>query len=665
MKSYRLRRLLDPGLLLALALTLFAAIPLTSNPGLPNGSDTLLHSHRLAEMQRNWSEGFFLGNGSPILRFNGSLTYYLTSILHLLFKLGASEALRLLLLLSLLMCSGGMYLFCKRRSGRLGALIAGLVYVYSPYLMYTEAYARGAYPELLAFALFPLLLWRIDALRDKPNAINFLLVCLLQVALINAHNLMALTLTAIAFAWVIFETLIQQFNGEASQMNARAGALAALAMLLGILATATFWQPILLESDSVQLEYLEELGFRGNFVGLGALLSPPPISDAGAINGLRELRILGVAQWSLAVAGAVSALLLYIRGYRSRHPQAFLGTVFFALSALALVALMLPAAEGIWSGLRPLQFLQFPWRLLGPTAACLAIVASMNGLWLNRLVSRYQISTSALVIALPIVAVIPLLYVPEWRHDSLDAAIAGYQAAESAPLQLGSTPARDIAALVSMLAIALACIAAWLLRKTQHTPRPYWTAAPLSRTETMGVLLGGAIAILCLIISFREGVAWLNSPPGEALPAQFRRTYTLDGSLQLLGYDLDADVYQPGETLVFSAYWYAIEETGINFSSFLHVSTGGLPVARADKLHPADRAISEWWGPEGYIYDSYELQLPPDLPAGEYQLIIGLYTCELMPADDCGNGYRPTVTDANGEVIGDSIALTTIRVETL
>ena len=86
-------------------------------------------------------------------------------------------------------------------------------------------------------------------------------------------------------------------------------------------------------------------------------------------------------------------------------------------------------------------------------------------------------------------------------------------------------------------------------------------------------------------------------------------------------------------------------------------------MAQADKLHPGDRAISEWWGPEGYILDDYELQLPSDLPAGEYQLIIGLYTCELMPADDCGNGYRPKVTDESGEVIGDSITLTTIRVD--
>ena len=778
------RRFLDPGLVLVLALTLFLAIPLAMNPGLPSGSDTLLHSYRVAEMQRSWEhglvtprwgEGFYLGYGSPLFHFYASLTYYVTSVLQLFFNLGALDALRWLLLLSLLMCSGGMYLFCKRRSGRLGAVLAGLVYVYSPYLMYTEAYARGAFPELLAFALFPLLLWRIDALRDKPNTINFLIVFLVQVTLINAHNLMAVTFTAIAFAWVVFETLIQQFNRESSQMNARTGALAGLAMLLGGLAAATFWLPILLERDSVHLENLIVPGlldYRGNFLRLETLLSPPFIHDAGKINGLRELRILGIAQWALAVAGGGSAMLLYIRGFRTRHPQAFLGTAFFALLVLVLIALMLPEAEGVWSGLRPLQLLQFPWRLLGPIGACLAIIASMNGLWLGRMQARFQISTIAVLVALPIVTIIPLLYVPEWRHSTLDTSIAAYhdhelslgqwgttatgefrprdvhslpsptehlliEYADGYPIDklnravfpdgteaellhnspqslawrintdvaftaeiynfywhgwraeldgrlleispsahhglitvplpageyqlrvyLGSTLARDIAAFVSTLALAITCFVAWTLRRLQLPPRPYWTVAPMSRSETIGILLGGTIAILILLITFREGSAWLNSPPGEALPAQVSRKYTLDGSLQLLGYDLNGEVFKPGDTLVFNAYWYALEKTAIDFSSFLHLSSGGPPQAQADKIHPGG-----WWGPEGYIFDDYELQLPADLPAGDYQLIIGLYTCQLMPADDCGNGYRPTVVDESGDVIGDSITVTTIRVD--
>lgn len=784
-----IRRPVDPGLLLVLALTLFTLIPLLRNPGLPNGPDVLYHSYRVAEMNRSWShgllfptwaEGFYLGYGSPLFHFYARLTYVITSLFHILLGFGALDALRALLALSLLGCSSGMYLFAKRRFGRLSGVIAGLLYVYSPYLMYTEAYARGTYPELLSFALFPWLLWRLDGLRDKPSPVNFLSVVLLQAALINAHNLMALVLTGIIAAWVGFEAIAQHMNREASRLAWRPAAWALLAMALGAGAAATFWLPVLLESDSVHLQNLTVAGlldYREAFLRLPDLLATPPIHDAGAINGLSELKILGIAQWMLALLALAAAAALYIRGFRSPHPQSFLSLVFFALIALTMLLMVMPGSLPTWDNLRPIQFLQFPWRLLGPIAACLAIIGGANGLWLEKLDLRRQISLVASTVALPILLAIPLFYVPEWRHETLDTSIAAYHGEEVARRQLGttftgeyrprhvhsvpdptahllldyadgypidklnhsilpegsaaslvhnspqshewrvnapesfiaeiynfywlgwsaeidgrlveitpsphhglitfpvpsgehtvrlylaSTTARDAAAYVSLASILLSVGAAALLRRRWAMPRPYWQVAPLSRASALGLLLGGGIALLCALVLFQEGLAWHNSPPGQALPAQFRARFTLDDSLQVLGYDLSADVLRPGDYLRLRVYWYALEEIDVNFSSFLHLSTGGPPLAQIDKLHPGGRAISEWWGPDGYIVDTYDLRLPEQLPAGEYQLIVGLYTCELMPADDCGNGYRPQVTDEAGNLIGDSVPLTAIRVE--
>ncbi len=783
-----IRRSIDPGLVLVVALTAFVLIPLLRNTGLPNGPDVLYHSYRVAEMNRSWShgllfptwaEGFYLGYGSPLFHFYARLTYVVASLFHVLLGLGALDALRALLALSLLGCSSGMYLFAKRRFGRLSGIIAGLLYVYSPYLMYTEAYARGTYPELLSFALFPWLLWRVDALRDKVSPVNFLSLVLLQAALINAHNLMALVLTGMTLAWIAFEAALQYLNREASRLAWRPAVWALLAMALGAGAAATFWLPVLLESDSVHLQNLTVAGlldYREAFVRLSDLLAAPPIHDAGAINGLSELKILGLAQWMLALLALAATAALYIRGYRSLHPQSFLGILYFTIIALAMLILVLPGALPFWDSFRPIQFLQFPWRLLGPIAACLAIIGGANGLWLARLDSRPQISLAASLVALPILLAIPLFYVPEWRHETLDTSIAAYHAEETAKRQLGttftgeyrprhvhsvpdptahllldyadgypidklnhsilpagsaaelirnspqahewrintsqdfvaeiynfywlgwraeidgrpveitpsphhglitfpvpsgehkvrlylgSTPARDLAAWASLLSILLSVGAATLLRRRWAMPRPYWNIAPLSRPSTVGALLGGGIALLCVLVFFQEGLAWHNSPPGEALPAQFRTRFTLDDSLQVLGYDLSADVLRPGDHLRLRVYWYALEEIDVNFSSFLHLSTGGPPQAQVDKLHPAGRAISEWWGPDGYIVDTYDLRLPEQLSAGEYQLIVGLYTCELMPADDCGNGYRPRVTDEAGDDVGDSVPLTSIRV---
>lgn len=780
---------IDWGLIAILILTLFTAIPLLSNVGLPNGSDVLYHTYRVGEMHRSWqhgtffpswAEGLYFGYGSPLFHFYASLTYCLTSILTTIFNVSSLDALRSVLMMSLLGCSSGMYLFTSRRTGHIGGIIAGLVYVYSPYLMYTESYARGTYPELLAFAIFPFILWRVDTLRDKSTPLNFVWVIVLQVALINAHNLMALTLTVVTVGWILWESIIQWVNYHASRVHWKSSAIALLAILLGMAVSANFWLPVLLESHSVNLQNLTGvalLDYRNFFVPLGDLLAVTPRHDAGAINGLSELLILGVAQWGLALVGFVIASRMYLRGYRTRHAQSYLGMLYFSLVAIGLIFLMTPSAGDFWESFRSVQLLQFPWRLLGPVVACLAIVAGMNGLWLERLNRPLQIGLISIVLAVPIITVIPLFYVPEWSNTEVDTSIAAYHDSEKAGLQmgttftdeyrpsdaftipaptddlladyaddypidkfnhttlpdnaqldliqntpqshewkittdqpftaeiynfywlgwqaeidgqaidiipspnhglitipipagehtikvyLGSTPARDIGKLISIISMGVVIVIAIGLRRLNPTSQPYQTALPLSQSAIIGVILGGLFALLSVFALYREGIAWLNSPAGEALPATIKESFTLDESLKVLGYDLNAQTFHAGDRLIVRVYWYATEETDINFSSFLHVSTGGPPVAQIDKLHPGGRAISEWWSPEGYIIDTYDLYLPDTLSDGDYQLYVGLYTCELMPADDCGNGYRPTVTNADGEHVGDTVPLGTIRVE--
>jgi hypothetical protein len=350
-------------------------------------------------------------------------------------------------------------------------------------------------------ALFPLLLWRVDALRDKASGANFAAVFLLEAALISAHNLMSLTLTAILVVWVTFETAVQHFNREASQIDPRPGLLALCALLLGVLGSATFWLPALLESDSADFENLGVAGlldYSPHFLGMEDLLLAPPIQDDGAVNGLRAVRILGIGQWIAALIGGASATLLYIRGYRTRHPQTFLGAGCFGMLALAMIFLTTPASSTVWESLRLLRILQFPWRLLGPAAACLAIVAGMNGFWLEQLETRYQISIISLVVALPIVTAFPLLYAPEWRLASLDMATGAF----IAPIYPVSTPAREMASALSAISVLILCLVVWSLRGPVQTIRPYWTAPGMTRTSLFGILLGGGIALLALAVLF-------------------------------------------------------------------------------------------------------------------------------------------------------------------
>jgi uncharacterized membrane protein len=143
----------DRGLLATLVLCVFALYPLL-RPGLPNGTDVLYHVYRVAEMDRAWSHGvlmprwaesFYYGYGSPVFHYYASFTYYVTSILMRVFALDSLNALRALIVLCVMVGGAGMYLFSREVWGsKLAGVLAALCYVYAPYMMFTEPYARGA-----------------------------------------------------------------------------------------------------------------------------------------------------------------------------------------------------------------------------------------------------------------------------------------------------------------------------------------------------------------------------------------------------------------------------------------------------------------------------------------------------------------------------------------
>ncbi len=424
-----LRRFLDPGLMLVVVLTFVVAKPIWAAEGVGYGGNLQFHAYRIAEMGSSWAQGEFFpswaestywGYGSPIFHFYASLTYHIASATQLVFKVGVIPAIRWLMLLSFMLAGVGMYLFCRRRSGALGALIGALIYVNSPYLLLINPYYNGAYPELFAQGLLPVLLWRIDALRDAPNLRNFLLVLLLEVALINTHNLSAAFFTGIVFAWLGFEGLVQRLNREASQLDFRGEVWAALALLLGVLAAATFWFPVLLEGHTVSLEGLIRDRGSVHWRSLGALLEIPDQFYSIGRPDLAESLHVGIAQWTFALAGAVGALALYVRGYRSRHPNVFLAAIFFFGLSLALIAMMLPWARSLWQSFGPLGYMQYPFRLLAPIGFCCAYLASLNGFWLQRLADRAGQLATAMAVAAVVVAGFALSRTMVLSNQNLD-----------------------------------------------------------------------------------------------------------------------------------------------------------------------------------------------------------------------------------------------------
>ncbi len=130
-----------------------------------------------------------------------------------------------------------------------------------------------------------------------------------------------------------------------------------------------------------------------------------------------------------------------------------------------------------------------------------------------------------------------------------------------------------------------------------------------------------------IIARFEEGYAG----PERVLMRVFRPQVIADvpfGQVaRLHGYDIE----QNEAALRVKYFWQAEQPNGadyIIFNHLVHLDTGEA-VLTEDRLaghsgvHPSSR-----WEPHEWLFDHFELTLPPDAPAGRYQWLMGLYRAD-------------------------------------
>ncbi|MBL7064795.1 MAG: hypothetical protein ISS49_11415 [Anaerolineae bacterium] len=115
-------------------------------------------------------------------------------------------------------------------------------------------------------------------------------------------------------------------------------------------------------------------------------------------------------------------------------------------------------------------------------------------------------------------------------------------------------------------------------------------------------------------------VPWSDLPPGAALDVNF------GDQIRLRGWSLDATLSRPGGVLTMTLAWEAVVELSEQHVVFVHLlSPEGTLVAQHDaplvgRLLP----LSAW--PQGTTFRyPVTIELPGDLPAGDYCLMVGVY----------------------------------------
>ena len=173
--------------------------------------------------------------------------------------------------------------------------------------------------------------------------------------------------------------------------------------------------------------------------------------------------------------------------------------------------------------------------------------------------------------------------------------------------------------------------------------------------------------------------------PAEGTPPSHPLLVDLGGQIQLLGYDLTplsrgeraglagppsaesssplrkqgttADRAAPGQMMNLVLQWRAVEPPKSDYTVFTQlVGPDGLVWGQQDNQPQGGRYPTTSWAVGQPVVDRYDLVLRPDAPAGQYQLLTGMYELE--------TGQRLSAVAADGTRLpADAIPLTTLTVE--
>jgi hypothetical protein len=388
-----------PALLVLLALPVCISL---LNSRLPEGHDATEYIPRMVEFHESirtgvllprWAPDLSHGIGQPLFLYNPPMFYYTAEFWHLL-GFDFVRSMNLACIALVLASAAGIFLLGRLYFGDTGAWLAAAAYLYAPYFA-TNLYVRTAWAEFAAFPFFAFALYGFGA-YSKSGSRKFLLIGAAAYAgVLASHNAAALLFTPVLLGFIALTSWLARSWTIARNQ--------ALGVALGLALSAFVWIPGVVMNQVVHLEALMEGATRysNHFVYLHQLIDSPwgyGFSVPGDQDGMSFS--LG---WSHLLIAAIAVVMIA----KSRREVERAWVWYFAGAVAILSMMMLQDVAPIWDRVRLLQYIAFPWRILGPTALALAALIAAFGAALPRF-ERWK--TPAFAVAMI------LLIVPNLSH---------------------------------------------------------------------------------------------------------------------------------------------------------------------------------------------------------------------------------------------------------
>jgi len=377
------QRLLVPVTILALSLVLLEAI---LQPSLPCSDDAAFHLLRLTQLDHLLRQGVFFsrwapdmaqGYGFPFFNFYAPLSYYLAEVVSLLVG-NLNLGMRITFALSVYLAGLSAYRLSRDHFSRPAAIVTAVAYMYAPYFAYDILF-RGNLAESVAWLFLPLSLWTMGRLARTGQNRWLVAAALSYAAVLLTHNVFALIFSPLLGLYGLVELKDKRVKSKDwySVVNLQSFFVklwpVILALLLGLGLTTFFWLPAMIERAIVHSDRLlvpPIFVYWGNFVTLAEVFAPPQTVYTSLINPSPS-RSLGMVPLLLALP------VIFVGWWRfkdSRRRQ----VIFFGVATAVYVFLMLAISDPIWATLPLIEYVQFPWRLLGPAALCLAMLVGAS-----------------------------------------------------------------------------------------------------------------------------------------------------------------------------------------------------------------------------------------------------------------------------------------------
>ena len=245
-----------------------------------------------------------------------------------------------------------MYLLAREFWGRWGGFVSAAFYTYAPYHS-VDFWVRAAVNEFWAMAFYPLIFWTTYRLIKDQKTKWIPFVSLSVAALMLSHNPMLMIFTPVLILWCLF--WLAKFRSVRSIRNLF------LAVLWSLGLAAFFTLPVIFETKYVSVWTLTSgyFNYLAHFLDLKQIFLNINWGYGSSILGPADTMsfALGFLYWIVPIL-----VLLFIFSKKFVNHKSLI--IILVLITLGALFMSHSKSTPIWLVLKPLEFLQFPWRFL-------------------------------------------------------------------------------------------------------------------------------------------------------------------------------------------------------------------------------------------------------------------------------------------------------------